>query len=105
MKQLRIDVSMKVTNGIFRDIDSVYRKFALMLIVGVCFYLGAKLGLMLATPPDYIATFWPPNTIILSALLISSKKNWWIFLMAMTPAYFFAAIQADYSVQRSIIFF
>jgi len=74
-------------------------------LVGTAYYFGAKLGLVLSTPPDYIATFWPPNTVILAALILTDRRRWWIWFLAMTPAYVTAALQAGYPVQRTIIFY
>ena len=75
------------------------------ILVGIAFYLGAKLGLSLSTPPDYIAAFWPPNTVVLAALLLTDRRRWWIYFLAMTPAYLYAAFQFGYSVHRTIIFY
>ncbi len=75
------------------------------LLVGVAFYLSARLGLYLSFPPDYIAVFWPPNTVILAALLLTRPRKWWGFFLAMVPAYFIVAFQAGYSEQRAVIFF
>ena len=41
------------------------------LIVGLAYYLGAKLGLALTLRPSPISTLWPPNSILLSALLLT----------------------------------
>ena len=81
------------------------RTALIAVLVGVAFYFGAKLGLVLSTPPDHIATFWPPNTIILAALLLTDRRSWWIYFLAMAPAYFIPALQAGYTMQRSLIFF
>ena len=75
------------------------------VLVGVAYYFGAKLGLTLSTPPDYIATFWPPNTVILAALLLTDRRHWWIYILAMTPTFLVTALQAGSSVQRMIIFY
>lgn len=75
-----------------------------ILIAFACFF-GATLGLALTTPPDYIATFWPPNTVILAALLLTDRRRWWIWFLAMTPAYLIAASQVGLSPSRTLIFF
>lgn len=74
-------------------------------LVGVLFYYSAKLGYILAIPPDMVAAFWPPNTIVLAALLISAKQRWWLFILAMTPAYLYAALESGFSGTRTIIFY
>jgi len=79
--------------------------FLILIFVSIVFYLGAKLGLRLSAPPDHIATFWPPNTVILTALLLTNPRRWWLYFLAMTPAYLTAAFQGGYSINRSLIFF
>jgi len=89
----------------FVNTTSKDRTWFVAILVGTFFFLGAKLGLALSTPPDYIATFWPPNTFVLAALLLTAPRRWWIYFLAMTPAYFAAAFQAGFSLQRMLIFF
>ncbi len=36
--------------------------------------------------PDYIAALWPPNAILLAALILSKPRYWWCFLLASVPA-------------------
>ena len=87
-------------------LDDTKTKTALIaVLVAILFYFGIKLGHYLATPPDHIATFWPPNTIVLAALLLSDKRRWWIFILAITPVYIFGALQSGFSVPRTLIFY
>ncbi|MCP5068824.1 MAG: response regulator [bacterium] len=81
------------------------RSAAIAILIGVAFYGGAKLGWALSLPPDHIATFWPPNAFVLAALLLTQRRRWWIWFLAMAPAYLAGALQNDYSVQRTLIFF
>jgi|GEM_PF-3409383 len=82
-----------------------FRQVLIAVLVGVAFYLGARLGLALSTPPDHIATFWPPNTFVLAALLLTDRRRWWIYFLTMTPGYLAAASQAGFPAQRTIIFY
>ncbi|MBU1649423.1 MAG: PAS domain S-box protein [Proteobacteria bacterium] len=75
------------------------------VLVGISFYLGARLGLTLSMPPDYIATLWPANAVVIAVLLLIDRRRWWIYFLAMTPGYFAAALQADFSVLRATIFY
>jgi len=75
------------------------------ILVCIGYYLGAKLGLCLSTPPDYIAAFWPPNTVVLAAILISKRQSWWFFILAMTPAYLYAALEYEVSTHRIVIYY
>ncbi len=81
------------------------RTVLIAILIGIAFYFSAKIGLALSFKPDYVAVFWPPNTIILTALVLAPPRRWWIFFLVMLPAYFTAAFEAGYSEQRAVIFF
>jgi PAS domain S-box-containing protein len=57
------------------------------LIVCVAYFLGAKLGFALKLHPYPISTMWPPNSILLAALLLAPTRSWWILLLAALPAH------------------
>jgi PAS domain S-box-containing protein len=57
------------------------------LFVCVAYYLGAKLGFALTLRPSPISTLWPPNSILLSALLLTPVRWWWIILLGALPAH------------------
>jgi PAS domain S-box-containing protein len=62
-----------------------FRPIRAALIVGVAYYLGAKLGFALTLRPTPISTLWPPNSILLSALLLTPVRWWWIILLGVLP--------------------
>src|SRR4051794_19894731 len=57
------------------------------IMVGVCYYLGAKLGFALTLRPQPISTLWPPNSILLAGLLLTPTSWWWMLLLAALPAH------------------
>jgi PAS domain S-box-containing protein len=57
------------------------------LIVGLAYYLGARLGLALTLRPDPISTLWPPNSILLAALLLTPVRWWGLLLLGALPAH------------------
>ena len=48
----------------------------------VLYFLAAKLGIATSLPPQGIVTIWPPNAIILVALLAVERRHWWAFFAA-----------------------
>ena len=64
---------------------------ATAILVAVAYYAGANLGFMLRLPPATPSVLWPPNTILTAALLLSSPRRWWIYLLAALPAHLVAA--------------
>src|SRR4051794_28507526 len=62
------------------------------VVGGVRGYAGTRIGFAL-TPGDLpIATFWPPNAILLAALLLAPVRLWWTILLAVIPAHFLAQL-------------
>src|SRR2546423_7308632 len=58
---------------------------AILVLAG--YYLGSQLGFALTPPRHAIATFWPPNAILLAALLLVPRRMWWILILAVLPAH------------------
>jgi diguanylate cyclase (GGDEF)-like protein/PAS domain S-box-containing protein len=98
-----------------RDVESVYTFTMLQIdlnsrvcinavIIGISYYFLAKLGIYLSSPPEYIATFWPSNAIVLATLLLTERRYWWLFILAILPAISFPSLAANYSITRVVIF-
>jgi PAS domain S-box-containing protein len=69
------------------------------LFVAVAYYLGAKLGFALTLRPSPISTLWPPNSILLSALLLTPVRWWWIILLGALPAHFAVELAGGFPPQ------
>ncbi len=99
------DESGRGREGARKPRESTIRYVLGALLVGVIYYFSAKLGHYLSLPPDDIAVFWPPNTVILTVLLLTRPGRAWIYFLVMLPAYLLSGMQADYTPQRLAIFF
>ena len=60
------------------------------VIVGLAYYLGTRLGFALTPSGQPLSVFWPPNAIVLAALLLTPRRIWWTLLLAVFPAHMFA---------------
>ncbi len=47
----------------------------LWLAVPLCYFAGAKLGVWATAMPDGISILWPPNAVLLSAMLLSRGRD------------------------------
>ena len=65
-------------------------RIALLVFAG--YYLGARLGLALTFLPLPISVLWPPNAILLGALVLLPTSAWWIVLAAAFPAHLLAEL-------------
>jgi len=64
------------------------------LAVGVGYYLAARLGLAFTLQPHPISTLWPPNALLMAALLLTPARVWWVLLAAALPAHLLAELQS-----------
>ena len=69
-----------------------------MPVIGLCvfvgYYLGAKVGFALTFHPYPVSVLWPPNSILVAALLLTPPRIWWFILLAAFPAHLAAQIQS-----------
>jgi signal transduction histidine kinase len=70
------------------------RLLMLALFVSLSYYLGARLGLALTFQPNPISTLWPPNAIVLAALLLAPIRQWPIILLAAFPAHIASELES-----------
>jgi integral membrane sensor domain MASE1 len=65
------------------------RRFAVLAAVGtaVAYYLGARVGTAFTASAEPISVLWPPNAILLGALLCTPRVIWPIILFAALPAH------------------
>ncbi len=63
---------------------------ALLVLAG--YYFTAKIGFAFALQPGSVSVLWMPNSILLSALLVTPKRSWWIILLAALPAHLAAEL-------------
>src|SRR5882724_2638922 len=74
---------------------------AIALFVFAGYFLGAKIGFALTFQPHPVSVLWPPNSILLAALLLTPVRIWWVVLLAAFPAHL--AVQLDSGVPPTMI--
>jgi two-component system sensor kinase FixL len=65
------------------------------LLVFVGYYLGARIGFALTFQPHPVSVLWPPNSILVAALLLTPARVWWLVLLAAFPAHWAAELQSQ----------
>ena len=70
-----------------------------LLVIGLWvfagYYLGCKIGFALTFKPHPVSVLWPPNSILVAALLMTPPRIWWFVLLAALPAHWAAEWQSD----------
>jgi PAS domain S-box-containing protein len=64
------------------------------LWVFVGYYLGARIGFALTFHPHPVSVLWPPNSILVAALLLTPPRIWWFVLLVAFPAHWAAQLQS-----------
>jgi PAS domain S-box-containing protein len=76
------------------------------VLVAVAYFVGAEAAFLIGRLSDRIfAPFWPPNVILLCALLLASKRRWWLYLVAAFPAHVLAEFQVGMPVAQLLVAF
>ena len=60
------------------------------------YYLGARLGAAMRYPSSVHSILWPPNAIVLAALLLIPSRQWWLCLAAVLPAHLAITVPAGF---------
>jgi integral membrane sensor domain MASE1 len=84
------------------------RRSALFLkgaLVGVAYYVGALVGFALKFPSHAPSALWPPNSILLAALLLLPTRQWWVVLLSAFPAHLLVQLPSGMPVVMSLAFF
>ena len=74
------------------------------ILVAGAYYAGAWVGNLLSLRPDNISVLWPPNAIVLVALIRTPPRVWPVFLAATIPAEFAADLPTEIPVPSIIGF-
>jgi PAS domain S-box-containing protein len=57
------------------------------LLVALSYYLGSKVGFAIRFPSIPTSIVWPPNSILMAALMLTPARRWWVYLLAALSAH------------------
>jgi signal transduction histidine kinase/integral membrane sensor domain MASE1 len=77
----------------------------MLVALAGAYFLASKLGLELTLHPTPISTLWPPNALLLAALLLTAPARWWLIIVAVFPAHMLVQIGADVPVAMALFWF
>ena len=87
------------------DANSRIRLLALGLVVGSTYYFGALIGFALTLPNSAVSTLWPPNSILLAALLLTPSQRWWTVFLGAFPAHVIVQLQSGVPMSMLLAWF
>jgi signal transduction histidine kinase len=73
--------------------DPTWALLRVAALVGLSYYLGARIGLALTFAPVPVSVLWPPNSLLLAALILTPKRWWWAAIAGALPAHLLAELQ------------
>lgn len=84
------------------DRRSLWKDAAATAAVALSYFVGTRIGFALTAGDMPIATFWPPNAILLAAFLLAPVRLWWVFLLALIPAHLLAQLKSGVPLATSL---
>jgi signal transduction histidine kinase len=94
-----------VVRSLTMSLTPPIRTFLIALLVAVSYYAGSQIGFFFTPPGQPIATFWPPNAILLAVFLLTSSRLWWVFVLAVLPAHLLIQLQVGVPLLSSLGWF
>lgn len=85
-----------------RELVSRSSPVAAAVLTAAAYYAGSRIGFALTPHDTPIALFWPPNAILLAALLLSPIRFWWIYWLAVLPAHLLVQMHAGVTIATSL---
>lgn len=76
---------------------------ALALSAG--YLVGVEVGFAFTLEPDAVSLFWPPNAIVLAALLLAPLRSWIWLIAAILPAHLYSQLQSDVPLAMSLCWY
>jgi PAS domain S-box-containing protein len=64
------------------------------LAVSIAYFLGAEIGFALTPHPTPVSTLWPPNALLLGALLLAPTRSWPLLIAAVFPAHLLSELNS-----------
>lgn len=76
------------------------------IFVALAYLLGAEIAFLIGTLSDKVfAPFWPPNIVLLCALVLAQPRDWWIYILAVAPAHIVAEHSVGMPTSQSLVAF
>jgi PAS domain S-box-containing protein len=99
------EIQSRSPNSGTRSASTDWRKLTTALLIFGGYYLGAKIGFALTFEPHPVSVLWPPNSILVAALLLTPPRTWWVVLFAAFPAHLAAQLQSQVPLTMILCWF
>lgn len=72
------------------------------LLAAAAYYVGTLIGLAVRFQSSPISPIWPPNAIVLVALLLAPIRKWWVYALAVFGAHMLITLPSGIPVDTAI---
>ena len=55
--------------------------------LSLAYYLLVVMSLKLRLSTSTLSLLWPSNALLVATLVLSAKRHWWVYLLAVIPAH------------------
>lgn len=86
------------------DLTRREHAIALALVIGVVYFVAARLSLVLLTKPEGVAVFWPAAGVSTGVLVALGSKARWPVIFGTMAATIFANLLGDRNVWSAVLF-
>jgi PAS domain S-box-containing protein len=96
----------QIENGLFtkRSTEAWVRSITLTILVGIAYFLAARLSLLLLTKPDGVAVFWPASGVAAGVLIALGPNARLPVAAGAAVATIVANLMGDRTVMSAIVF-
>src|SRR5215831_5130703 len=63
--------------------------------LSLAYYLLVVMSLKLRLSTSTLSLLWPSNALLVATLVLSAKRHWWVYLLAVIPAHIAGMISYD----------
>ena len=95
-----IETATERRAGVFR-----WRGWLAPLLTCIGYYVGSQIGFALTFQPHPVSVLWPPNAILLAALLLTPTQRWGWVLLGAFPAHCLVQLQTAIPVPMMLCYF
>ena len=75
------------------------------LLTAAAYWLGTQIGLLLTPSQLAVSLMWPPNALLLSALLLTPRRNWPWYVLAVLPVHLLTQVSHGIPLVTSVGWF
>src|SRR5215208_5998363 len=75
------------------------------LLVAASYYAGSEVGFAVGFPSIPTSIVWPPNSILMAALMLAPPRRWWVYLLATLAAHILIQAQAAVPLPAMLFLF